>query len=1108
MKNTRTVRQRKPRKLFLNLIVTLLSLAAPMAAMSQGFGSIQGSVADGSGAVISGAVVTATQTRTGTVTVVNANGNGFYVFPSLPPAEYSISVTAIGFEKFVKNGVVLQADQSATVNFALRVGEASQTVTVVSNAAQVDTSTGTLETVIDTAQVNELPLNGRNAAQLTLLAPGVVAAPNDGADQGQTKTFPVVVTVSANGSQANQTAYLLDGGNNIDEYTNVNQPFPFPDALQEFSVQTSNYNAEYGQNAGAVVNIITKSGGQRFHGNAFEFLRNAVFNARNYFSSTVDPLKRNQFGGTIGGPVMIPHLVSGAHTFFFFGTQKTIIHTLQGGKTAFVPTQANLRGDFSSLNSATDPNNPLGKVIQIVNPFTGVPYHNNQIPVASFDPAALAFEEDLPSATGNGQISFQQPIQQSYLEFVARVDHDLGTKDHLSAHYYTNDFVNAGILDLTNLLTYSDQVDIRVQSALLSDMHTFNPNLFNSLIVNYSREVAARGPLANAPSVGDYGVDISLPPQKSLQSIAATGFFSVGDNPQAVFQRNNYTLADDFRWVKGNHNMAFGVHAEISKVDIDSLSNQGGTFTFNSNLSQFALASFLLGQMGQFGQGNGQYYNARNHPLGLYGQDSWKVSRRLTVNYGIRYEPYYPWHDLEDRMQQFNPAAYTAGRVSTVYVNAPKGLLFPGDAGMPRDGIRSIYTHVMPRVGFAYDVFGDGKTSLRGGGGQFYNSREPAAGNVVFTTVTPFSVLVALTNPTGTFSHPYTGIVNPFPSPLPAPKNIVFPSPVRAYTYDPSGHYQVPVTYDWNLTVEQEFARSIVGRIAYVGSHSSHNSTDIELNPAVYIPGSTLGTDARRGYAGYSNISLDGMGGNGSYNSLQATLQKRSSRGFSFLVNYTFSKALDNLPYGTHADIGNVNVSYVYPISMANYKSLDKGPSDFDSRNVLSASYVARLPKLASGNRLVRMIVNDWQSSSVFQAHSGNPLTVLAGSDRSQTGLLQDRAVLTGKAVYGAGACLNPTIPCKNYLNPAAFALPAIGGFGNVQKSSLVAPGYFTWDTSLVRYFPIKGEAQIQFRAEYFDLLNRANFGAPVNSVSSGGFGSITSANTSRIAQLSLKISF
>lgn len=876
----------------------IITLFGTCSASAQGFGSISGVVTDATGAVVPGVNVTATQTQTGQKATAVSNNSGVFVFPSIAPAEYSVAAAASGFEGYLRNGVVLLANQAATVNIELQLGSTTQTVEVAANAVQVDTTTGTLSQVIEGKSVNDLPLNGRNAAALTTLVAGVVAAPSDGTDKGNTKTFPAAVPISANGSRSDQTNYMLNGGNNMDEYTMANGPFPFPDALQEFSVQTSNYNAEYGQSAGAVVNIVTKSGGQQYHGDLFEYLRNGVFNARNYFASTVDPLKRHQFGGTVGGPVKIPFVTSGKRTFFFFGYQRTNLKNQGGGSSAFVPTQANLRGDFSALLNASDSNNPQGKVIRVLDPTTGLPFPGNIIPQSRLDPAALAFAKDLPASNTNGQIFYSVPLLQTFNEYLGRVDHELTSKDHLFGHYYYNDFLLAGTLDTSNLLTYKDAAHIRYHSALLSETHTFTSNLLNNLIVNYMRETSARSPQPGAPSIADFGVNIWQPAEKAIQQVAVTGFFSMGDAPTAIFQRNNYTLADDAHYVRGNHNIGFGVHAERTKNDISNGFQQPGLFTFNATNTNYAAASFVLGYMSAFTQGNGQYFANRATFLGYYVQDNWRLTHRFSLTYGLRYEPFYPYNEVKGRLSTFSASAYAAGVKSSQYTNSPAGMLFPGDQGVPKDLVNPVYTNIMPRVGINYDLFGDGRTILRGGGGIFYDTRQPGILNTPQGNVTPFSVALTLTQPRGPFSNPYLGVTNPFPAPTPPPANIVFPTPVSAFTYNPEFH--VPVTYDMNLTVEQQLSGGLLSRISYVGSHSSHIFTSVELNPATYIAGSKLTTDQRRRYQPYSNIVESNMGGNSRYHSLQVSLQQRQTHGVSFLFNYTFSKAIDDLPYASN----------------------------------------------------------------------------------------------------------------------------------------------------------------------------------------------------------------
>ena len=1084
------------------LAICTLAIWMGLPLHGQGFGKIVGAVTDPQGLGIPGAQVTVTEAPTRLKTSTTTSQDGLYSVPALRPTEYNLTVSAGGFRTFTQSGITLRADEAVTVNATLQVGSAADKIAVTADAVQVDTATSTLGQVVDSRRVTDLPLNGRNAAQLTVLVGGAITAPNDSADQGQTKTFPVVVTVSANGSRANVTNYMLDGGNNVDEYTNVNLPFPFPDALQEFSVETSNYSAQYGQNAGGVVNVVTKSGTNELHGDAFEYIRNREFNARNFFAQTVDPLKRNQFGVTVGGPVIVPRLYKGRDkTFFFFGYQGTILREMLGAQSAYVPTQANLQGIFSST---------------VVDPKSGAPFPNNTIPTSRFDPASLAFAKDLPtaSAAANGLMYYQKPVRQNYNEEVARVDHLIGSNDRLTARYYRDRFYNVGILDTTNLLTYADQAKNLVQNILASETHTFSPHVLNVFTLNFAREADQRGAPPGAPSVADFGVNMWQPPNKALQSIAVSGFFTIGDNPQARFTRNNWTLNNDLHWVRGNHTLSFGVHAEISRMDIDSQYQEPGAFTFTADTTNSAPASFLLGYLRTLTQGSGQFFNNRNQFLGLYATDSYRVSKRLTLNYGLRWEPFFPWKELKHRMEQFNPAAYNANQISTVYTNAPKGLLFPGDPGVPENGVNANYRDFEPRVGFAWDVTGDGKTSLRSGAGMFYDSRMMAGFMNAVTTNTPFSPTVTITTPQGPFSSPYLGITNPFPEPVPIPKTAAFPLPVVVVTFDPSGNYKVPVTYNWNVTVERQLAKDWMAHVSYVGSHSSHVATSLQLNPAVYTAGSALSTDQRRIFQSFSGITVDSQAVNGHYNSLQAGFEKRISRGFTILTNYTFSKALDNLPYGQSVTGPGPNASgTVYPWYFPKADALDYGRADFDRRQRFVISYVWQLPTPRSAGQFVRAVFGDWQMNGVFQTQTGDPLTVKSGKDQSQTGIGGDRAVLIGPAL-GPGAC--SSAPCVNYLTPGSFAQPPsasvassyISSFGNFGKGAVSGPGMATWDVGLFRSVSFNERLSLQLRGEFFNVLNRANFSDPVTTVSSGGFGSITGAGDPRIGQVALKILF
>ncbi len=1142
-------------RLCAHLLFAALFLLTSASLLAQGLGRISGTITDPTGAVIPGAVVTATQIGTGTKTTVKANDSGDYIFPSLPPATYDLSVISAGFTGYLQKGVLLQADASVSQNVTLKIGDSSETITITSDALQVDTTTGTLSQVVDSARVNELPLNGRNAAALTTLVAGVVIAPNQSADQGSQKSFPGVVTISANGTRANQSAYLLDGGNNVDEYTNVNAPFPMPDSIQEFSVQTSNYNAEYGQNAGGVVNVITKSGTNKYHGNLFEYNRNAVFNAAPYFGyakatptspslKTRDPLKRNQFGGTIGGPILHEKL------FAFFGYQKTIQRTASNSATATVlPTAAQLAGNFT--NSIYDPATCAANATT-ASAATCTQFAGNHIDPSRFSPVSLALLKYLPTPDSSGIVLFKKPVDTTFSEYTARVDYTVGPKDRVAVRYFLDKFSQTPVLDLTNLLTYTDGSTIQYHNALISETHSFTSSLVNNFIISYQLDDSTRGPADGSINMADLGVNIFQPTFKSIQGISVNGGapngFMVGDNPQASFNRANYTLSDDIHWTAGKHTLSFGFHGELSKVDVLNQAGQPGTFYFATATTGDANASFLLGYLASFTQASGQFINNRNKFYGFYGQDSWKVTRRLTLNYGLRYEPFFPWHEKFNRIGQFNPQAEAANRISTIYPNAPAGLLFPGDAGVPTNGFNASFKDFMPRVGFAYDVFGDGKTAVRGGAGMFYDTRQNGILNNAFSNVQPFVTSLSLAYQpgnyngiaSGNFGHPYTGssqaTANPFPAAQPPAADTAF-NTNSWISFKPDGYFPVPLTYVYNIAVEQQLSNGLAARLAYVGSHGSHNFESIDINPT-FNSASNAGANnlasnvCKRVYqvtaptaytaSKYANqITQTDMGGNTHYNSLQATLEQRLHHGVSLLFNYTWSHATDDLPFNNGVTSAGAGNSFAIPVYEPNYKRLDHGSSDFDHRNVINISYVWTIPNLKTGPRAARYLANGWQTTGLIQHRSGDALTITSGVNNSGTSLGRDRAVYNGSSPYGTTACATATTACRSWLSTTAFSSnptyasnPALA-YGNVVKGSFTGPGYTDWDAAIHRYFNFTEKVTLQFRAEYFNVLNHTNFGDPTTVTSSSTFGRITGTtsnngftNDPRIGQLSLKLAF
>ncbi|HTS28564.1 MAG TPA: carboxypeptidase regulatory-like domain-containing protein [Bryobacteraceae bacterium] len=1096
------------------LAASLLLFATSIAVRAQGLGTIVGTVTDPSGAVVPNAQVKLVEEGTSATREATSDSQGYYVFPSLRPSTYSLTVEVSGFATFSRKAIILQADQSATVNVALSVAVGGQTVTVSGEVPLVTTATSTLSEVVDGRRIVDLPLDGRNAASLALVTAGTLLAPNaDGADQGNTKTFPSAVLVNSNGARQNQTSYRLDGANNTDIYTNVNQPFPNPDAIQEFSVQTSNYSAKYGGNAGGVVNIVTRSGTNDLHGTAYEFVRNADFNARNFFAAKRDPLKRNQFGGVFGGPVDIPRVYNGKNkTFFFLSYQGTRIHTIGSTSSEYVPTTANLDGDFSAYLSASNPANALGKATTIIDPLSGSAFPGNLIPTSRFDPAALAFTKYLPISSGSGLTYYTLPTIQDFDEATVRMDHSIGTKDHLSGRYFYDRFLNVGFLDLTNYPAQSSNAIIDSNNFMLNETHVFTPSLLSDFRASFIREVSSRGPASGSIDATQLGVKMYEPPgDHILESLSVSSFFSVGQSDPATFTRDQYSLNEDLSWVKGNHNMTFGVNAIRAWVLIRNQFHQPGNFGFTADVTNLALASYFLGYLRTFLQGNGEFKDNRVNSFGLYYQDDWHISRRLTLNLGLRYDPFFPWKETKGRIEIFSPSAYAAGVTSSVYTNAPPGLLFPGDPGVPQYGNKSNYKNFEPRIGFAWDVQGNGKTSIRGGFGMFYDSMQNGIYNNRFVDTSPFSVQINL-NPVNPnppiasfipFSNPYLGMTNPFPAPYPPPKNIAFPLPDLAASYDigHGGTYQTPVTYEWNLTAERQLRGDWMIRAAYVGSHESHGMENVELSPNVYPTGKHL-------FPQYSDIAMAMNDINASYNSLQLTAQKRFSKGFTILANYTFAKSIDDWPYGQDITTVVAGGNSPIPWNFPGRHQFDRGPSDFDRTHRFVASFVYYLPSLSHAPAALRYIAGGWGLTGIITAQTGYPFTVTYGKDVSGTALSTDRPVLLASTTIGPGAC-GTAAPCVDYLVPTAFGTPAAGTFGNLGKGSLRGPNSITYNGGLSKEFPLyKERVRLQFRAEYFNLFNRVNFNNPATSVTGAGFGRITGAGDPRIGQLALKLIF
>jgi hypothetical protein len=1040
-------------------------------------GTLAGNVSDPSGAAVVGAKVVATNINTGLRRDTTSAADGGYLFPLLPVGLYSIGVEAPGFERYEQRGIELQTDQSATVPITLKIGSSSQAVTVLANAEMVQTQSGALSQVINRQNIVELPLNGRNAATLILLTPGTadthVGNFSACSDTVQSTSYPGAQSVSANGARTDMVNYNLDGGSNEDPYTNVNNPFPNPDALEEFSVQTNSYSAEYGRGSGAIVNVVTRSGTNDFHGSAFDFIRNGDLNARNFFAAEPDQLKRNQFGGSIGGPIL-------KNKLFFFGSyQGTQSRDVTEGNSATVPTAAELSGNFSSIGS------------QLVNPLTQAPYPNNQIPTSSFAPASVKILSLLPSATSpSGVVYYGLPDNEHENQFLTRADYDL-SKHRIYGRYFYSRYGTDAVIGSQNILTSNRGFDLFDQGAAVGDTYTISPKVLNSAIFSYNRNdgtVTSGAPF----SLASLGIPIASTTPPEL-AISVSGYFAISSGHPTKVNRDDYHLSDSVHWMIGNHELAFGGDYLKEDVDLINTYRQNGSFTFSgTNYSGNSLADFMLGYARKFIQGGGEFAARRANLGGLFVQDDYRATRNLVLNLGVRWDPFVPYSDELGRTECFLP-----GQQSQKFPNAPNGYLFAGDPGCPAGGFKSNWLLVAPRFGFAYNVAGRGKTTIRGGFGIFYQPPFVEAFNNMVDSApwSPQSQII----PT-LFMNPYQGTTNPFPAqfaPFKPAQNVAFPNPLSlAVSYQPNWHPSEMM--NWNLTIEHEIAKDILLRLGYVGSKGTHLAYNTDVNAPLPSPDATGDNEqARRPYQQFEQITQDASNGNSIYNALQVEVVKRFSHGVSVDANYTWSRSIDEVSYQT--DLCGINI--INPYNVGAYR----GVSDFNVPHRFVLNYLWQLPSPKQG--VAKAALGGWETSAIVNWQSGFPLNITSGGDYSYSlpEVGNDQADVISTPHYTQGST---SAKLAQWFTTSAFGAPQSNSFGNAGRNILIGPSTFNVDFAAHKLFTITERVNLQFRAEFFNFLNHAQFNNPDRSLADSTFGQITTARDPRVVQGALKLVF
>jgi Carboxypeptidase regulatory-like domain/TonB dependent receptor len=1053
---------------------------------------VTGQVSDPEGAVIPGTKVIATNRGTGLKVESITNENGYYTIPLLPPGNYQVTVEKPGFKPISRSGITLQVDQVARLDFKLEIGTATETVQITGAASILETQTGTIRGLVDQQRIADLPLNGRQITQLMTIQASVIQRAS-----GTTEGYAFVV----NGSRQSGVYFLMDGGMNTDSYRNYSGVFPNPDAIQEFSVQKSNFSAEYANATGAVMSVATKSGTNEFHGSAFEFLRNGIFNARNFFASRRDSLKRSQFGGTLGGPIRKDRL------FFFGSYQRTITRSDPQLTRQFLPTAAMRRGDFSGLAPIIDPAttrenpnyDPTKPVTSNNQPFLRDPFPENKIPEERLNPVTLAFLKFIPDpGTPDGQRFVGVPVKTSEDELTAKVDANLGNH-RLTARYFWQRFqrpFTGKVDDLASM--FADEIGRTIQPYNLltfSDIFTISPQVINTgtVALRWRRTLfdwsSIELPIDFARA-GVKGIAVQDPP--SLYINVANGFSA---RPGWNYDKNDYDihLSDNITWMTGNHEIKLGGEILRSKNDIKNHFRTWGIFNFNGNITGNALADFMLGEAYQFDQGGGEYKELYGTRWGLFIQDAWRVSPNLTLTPGLRWDPMFPFHDELGRTQCFVP-----GAKSERFPNGPSGYLHAGDPGCPMGGFNSYWKQIAPRFGFAWRTPG-GRTVVRGGFGLFWNPQFTSLYNG-FVNSAPFSPQV--TRFGVDFDDPYANAGNPFPAsfaPFVPSRDAQFITPLGrfgSFARDFRPSYQET----FNLTVEREVARDLVARISYIGNLGRHLSYTDELNYARYAPGATTDNiQERRQYRDFSQIQTTNSDSNASYHGLQASVERRVANNLSFEVNYTFSKSIDE----ASADTTPQNVSQVIPLNLR----LNRGASDFDVTHRLVISHVWSLPPLRQQKSIVRHMLGGWQFSGISILRSGFPFSVSSGTDRALSGLGSSFADLVGNPFLDSDRSRSEKI--GRYLNTDAFVPAATGTFGTSPRNLMRGPGAINFDLGLMKVFPLSERVKLQFRTELFNAFNAPSLNNPITTVNTPArFGRIESAGDPRIMQFALRISF
>lgn len=1064
------------------LLLTVCLLVGAANGWAQTTGTLLGTVTDQSGAAVPSASVRVTNTDTGFIKTATPTSEGSYVIPLLPIGHYSISVTAAGFESFTQSGVLVPVAQDIRVDVKLHIGQVAQTVTVNGNAINIDTTTATLGETVDNARLENLPLNGRNAADLLATLPGVadVSAPvyQTGARGGP--------SYSIAGSRTDFGNMQLDGTTITDALSNSNQNLPTPDALAEFRVLTDSYGAEYGRAGGGVILAVTKSGTNQFHGGAWEYLRNDAFDAAIKFTpaGTRKPLLRqDQFGGDIGGPVILPKYNGKNRTFFFVGYEGLRIHQ-ESLTIAFVPTTAERNGDFSAVST------PL------TNPNTGLPFPNNQIPSSMLDPVATKYDSafvPLPNQA-NGELEYSQPGPTNENQLIIKIDQTLGSKDRMWFRLFRNKAVSTSPNPIPFFTTPSGE---QYQTYAADEIHTFSPNILNDFEASYSRPEGLPFTTENGQSPSQLGINSNgFTPYPQTPDMSVSGAFSAGSG-WFVDEPSYFREFDDkVSWLHGKHNIQAGVmfNAESN----GDLAFPPMTWSFSGQYTGNSLADYIIGRPNNFNVTTTIVDHGRSKITQPFVQDTYKVTRRLTLDLGLRYDYQTPWTESSPG----GASSYSPGAQSTVYPTAPPGLVVPGDKGVPPGLYFPWKLGFEPRIGLAWDVVGNGTTAVRAGWGVFHPVVDQEV-EAIETNNEPY--LVGFSSAPPDTADPWAGTADPLPYNPKKPSFGPFPGITQSYL-DP--HFRQADIQQFNLNIQHRFGSELFSDVAYVGTVSHHLYIASDLNAAVYGPGATeANVQSRRPILPqyYGSIPALFDTANANYHSLQVEVQKRMSRGYSVQAAYTWEKSIDD-----HS--GSLIGPPPYGPQNPNDLKAERGLSDFNVAQIFVVNGLWNLPAL-NGKGILTAVAGGWMLSGIVGYNTGNPETVYSGQDNALIGYCRalsggERADIIGDPHLSGGR--SRVARESEYFNTGAFAQPGPGQFGSVGRNTIINPGNLQNDASLLKRLATLPHEMgaFQLRFDYFNVLNRTNLNGPDTTMTSSAFGKILSAGPQRIGQFALRYDF